>query len=223
MLGQPHPVLHRSQNALDFGSAALGDMNGNGWTRLGGTGSDQNIELSSSSISGKRARIVKTGSDGPRLIQNNAIGSVAAVEILVLMHILAAPGAFETTGQILLRGDASDGDPYYICLPRMQSGVKKLEIGEGNGSGGGAALSTVNKSWDLTNFWWQRFRANSTALKGKMWQYQTPEPAAWDIETTDATLTSGVVGLGMYYITNPYAILWFSVATGGNTAPAPGG
>lgn len=223
MLGQTIPRIARSLNATDFGSAVLGEMNGAGWTRLGGANSDQSVELSAASLSGKRARLVKQTTDGPRFIQWDQIASVADVEVLALMQILADPGTSETTGQVLVRGDATDGDPYYIALPRKVTTTKKLEIGEGDGSGGGIVLDNINKSWDTTNFWWQRFRVIGTALKAKMWQYQTAEPAAWDVETSDATLGSGRVGLGMYYISNPYAILWYSVATGGKTAPSPGG
>lgn len=227
MLGQVIPSIQtrRSLNATDFGEASVATMIGNGWTV--GTTLTSNltaaIVASATSISGKRANIVKTTSDGYRLVRWDRVGSVSDTEILALLHLVQDPaGTDTTTGQMTARA-ASDGDPYYVCLPVEVSSSKKFEIGEGDGAGGGARLGNVSKSWDTTNLWWIRFRLVGSSIKGKMWQYQTAEATTWELDFTDATVASGYVGLGMFYTDANYAVLWYSVATDGATAPSPGG
>lgn len=220
--------VRRSQNATDFGDFPTGALTSAGWTqRAGGsTNYTVNIEASSTSISGKRANLVKTVVDGYKMFSWDRVGSVQNVEVLALLHLIQDPGGTdETTGQITVRADASgDADPYYVCLPCEVSSVKKFEIGRGDGAGGGARIGNVNKSWNTSNRWWIRFRVNGNTQKGKMWQYQTAEPTSWELDFADTNVPSaGYAGLGIFYMDANYAVLWWSVASGGNTAPAPGG
>lgn len=231
MLGQPHPVLHRSQRATDFSDAPIAAMVGNGWTiytTLTTNFTANVVSNTANSISGRRAELVKvtppTGG-GYRMIGWDRIATVADVEVLALLHLIQDPGGTdETTGQIIVRADPTDADPYYIALPNEVASVKKFEIGRGDGAGGGVRLGNVNKSWNTTNLWWIRFRCIGNSQKGRMWQYQTAEPTTWENDFADTNVPgSGKTGLGMFYNDAQYAVLWFSVATGGNTAPAPGG
>jgi hypothetical protein len=227
MLGQPYPVQHRSQNATDFGEQTAGtNMAGNGWTAIGtGTLLTAQFVASTASISGKRAELVKTTSSNSRILGWDRIATVADVEVLALIRILQDPGGTdETIAQINVRADPSDADPYYVCLPCEVSSVKKFEIGRGDGAGGGARLGNVNKSWAVNTNWWIRFRVIGNTQKGKMWAFQTPEPTTWENDFADSNVPSaGKVGLGMFYTDALYGVLWFSVATGGKTAPSPGG
>lgn len=232
MLGAPNPVLHRSPSVTDFGDAPVATMIGNGWTERSGGSANYTavIEASSNSISGKRANLVKTSTSSYKMFSFDRMGtSFADVEVLALLHLIQDPGGTnETTGQVIVRADVAvdsfPADPYYIALPCEVSGVKKSQIGRGNGSGGGVAIGDVNKSWDTTNFWWLRFRVIGTSLKSKMWQYGTAEPTTWENDYTNSNVTAaGYIGLGVFYLDANYACLWFAVATGGNTAPAPGG
>lgn len=228
MMGQPYPVLHRGQNVTDFSDAPIAAMVGNGWTIY--TTSITNftanvVSNTANSISGRRAELVKTNLGGYRMIGWDRIPTVADVEVLALLHIVQDPGGTdETTGQITVRADPTDADPYYVILPVEVAGVKKFEIGRGDGAGGGTRLGNVGKAWNTTNLWWIRARVIGNTQKGRMWQYQTAEPTTWENDFADTNVPSaGKVGLGMFYTDAQYAVLWFSVATGGNTAPAPGG
>ena len=72
------------------------------------------------------------------------------------------------------------------------------------------------------NQWYTiRFRVNSTDLKAKMWNshYDGEEPAAWDIETTDANISSnGWVGIGNTASLGTRDWDDIAVATNGGTA-----
>lgn len=227
MLGHviPHIAPRRGYYATDFGDVVTGNMIGNGWSAVTSSiNISAAVAANANSISGKRATIGKITTDGYRLIAWDRLPDLAAVEMLVLMQILVIPGVDETNGQLTARADPADGDPYYVCLPCKQVGTQKFEIGKGDGAGGGSRLGNVNKAYDSSNYWWIRFRLNGNSQKGKMWQFQTPEPTTWELDFADTQWGSaGRTGFGMYYAGTNYAVLWLSVAQGGNTAPSPGG
>ncbi len=220
-------IAHRNGYLVtDFSDGVIGNMNGNGWTLRGGSNITAVVEASSASLSGKRARIRKSITNDYRLMSWDKAGLLDDLEVLALIQIINdSAGANETVGQITLRADnAADVDPYYVFLPCRVSSVKKFEIGRGDGAGGGVRLGNVNKSWDTSNYWWIRARAIGNTQKGKMWQFGTAEPTTWENDFADTNVpNAGFVGLGMFYVGMEYTCLWFSIATGGKTAQAPGG
>jgi hypothetical protein len=57
-------------------------------------------------------------------------------------------------------------------------------------------IQTAAKTINTGTWYYMRFRIVGTALKLKVWEKGASEPAAWDIEATDADLATGWVGIG---------------------------
>ena len=69
--------------------------------------------------------------------------------------------------------------------------------------------------------YFERFKVEGTALKMKYWMETDDEPTDWLIETTDSTLTTGLVGIAnMSALSGTKRIYQFSVGTGGDAAPS---
>lgn len=121
---------------------------------------------------------------------------------------------------LVLRGSGSAGTEtaylFYntsatnVCVAKMSSGT---------------ITAIANFTFDLTsNIWYGlRFRANGTALKAKIWNSQVEtEPAAWSIETTDATITGvGWIGVGNLATTGTRSFDDVAIGTSGDTAVFP--
>jgi hypothetical protein len=78
-------------------------------------------------------------------------------------------------------------------------------------------LGSWNKCEEL-RWVWIRFRIQGSALKVKIWYDGDQEPAAWDREVTDASLSSGWVGVGGYSVGNTY-FDWFAAETDSGAWP----
>jgi len=69
--------------------------------------------------------------------------------------------------------------------------------------------------------YFERFKVEGTALKMKYWMETDDEPTDWLIETTDSTLTTGLVGIAnMSALSGTKRIYQFSVGTDGDAAPS---
>lgn len=72
-------------------------------------------------------------------------------------------------------------------------------------------------TFKIHGFYNARFRAQGTQIRAKIWADGDVEPA-WQITTTDSSLTTGGIGL-TWVLSNEIAeVHYFSCATGGNTA-----
>jgi len=60
-------------------------------------------------------------------------------------------------------------------------------------------IAATSKTLDLDTWYWVRFQVRGTALKMKVWEYQTSEPESWDLSTSDLQLASGWVGIFSSY------------------------
>jgi hypothetical protein len=93
-------------------------------------------------------------------------------------------------------------------------------------TGGNNAASQIGptKAKTLSTYWyWVRFQVQGNAIKARVWSGQpSDEPGTWDIEVTDSAHAGvyGTVGLGSYN-GNATWVDYFSVGTGGQSAPAP--
>jgi hypothetical protein len=69
-------------------------------------------------------------------------------------------------------------------------------------------------------YYYIRIRANSTAIKAKLWAASEVEPASWQIEVTDSSVTSaGWVGIHTFDDEmSPYDFASFAVGTNGDEA-----
>jgi hypothetical protein len=99
----------------------------------------------------------------------------------------------------------------------------------------GASTALVNEA--VSNFgstynrfeyddvpWWLRFRINGTSLKAKIWNEYMSEPALWQLEATDSSVTgTGWVGLGNFDSdgSKTVEVDYFAVGTNGDTVALP--
>ena len=80
--------------------------------------------------------------------------------------------------------------------------------------------NTVPSHRTINVWYYVRFRVNGTTLQGKFWADGEKEPTAWQVTTTDSSISAaGWVGIGNQEPTGTRDIDWFSVGTNGDTAP----
>lgn len=88
-----------------------------------------------------------------------------------------------------------------------------------------SALATGTASVSVNTWYWCRFRGNSTSLRSKVWAgLESAEPAAWDIDTTDSSITAaGWVGAFSFSSVKNADFSVVAVATGGGVASVAAG
>jgi len=143
------------------------------------------------------------------------VGSVADVEGLVRF----IPGSdVDSICRVLLRGSGftSTRTAYfgYLHVNSNFIGLQKYVNGVSTSLGTAAMTLAVDTAYLM------RIRANGTDVKLKVWADGSSEPASWDIEVTDSSVTSGWAGVGQYG-TSTQDIDWVSFATAGDTAEFP--
>jgi hypothetical protein len=223
----PGRAVLKSPLTTDFSDYALGDADTQGWSRSSTSQFNATIVAVGSTgtpVSAKALKIDKTTADAARAITFDAV-PIGTTDVEILAHVLIATlptGVGETVGMLLAR--YTNISNYYIALPRNASGgtTKKFEIGK-NVAGADTVLDNATLAFDITEFWWLRFRIVGTSVKAKMWRHTASEPAAWTVTDTDSSHAAGKVGLGAFFAAYDYRCDFFSVALGGATAPGPGG
>ncbi|MNF61455.1 hypothetical protein D3C84_431000 [compost metagenome] len=121
---------------------------------------------------------------------------------------------------LIARGSgAAASENGYACFNNTSSGIGIIKLVAGVST----TLGTVTTATLVSNWYYHvRFRVNGTALKAKIWSGLSPEPAAWDLEITDASISgTGYVGIGNNAATGIGR--WDDVAfgTNGDTAVFP--
>ena len=88
-------------------------------------------------------------------------------------------------------------------------------------SGVSHVFATPTVTLDRDTWYWTRLQRSGTTIRARVWAHGTSEPTEWTASATDTTHTSGSVGIGRHA---PAGTLWsdyFSVGTGGASAPSP--
>ncbi|WP_200308249.1 alkaline phosphatase D family protein [Streptomyces adelaidensis] len=122
------------------------------------------------------------------------------VKVQASPSVLAAAGNIETS--IMLRVDPADiGNTYYygeIEFNFAASRTVRARIVRRQ-AGVDTALSTAfdvpGLVYTAGSLWWIRFQAIGTALRLRVWEDGTFEPAIWHVDVADSALTSGRIGL----------------------------
>ncbi len=129
-------------------------------------------------------------------------------------------------------------DENVALFARQSSGINNVYLGVLTLAGGlsiykvvagvGTTVASAGFTVDPAKSYFLRFNGNGTALKLKAWDAalgMAGEPTAWNITTTDSSLTAaGNVGLQCYDAAGTgevAAFNFFSVGTNGDTAPCP--
>jgi hypothetical protein len=188
------------------------------WTQTSGAFT-WTVSTDSNALYGKSAAITAFTSNGFKTW--NAVPSTADVEILLISKLPASI----TTGDPFLRPsgrvDATGANGYFADWQLISVGNLVLNIFK-RVSGTNTGIGSIAKTFSAGDVVAMRFRVVGTALSLKAWLWSAAEPGSWDISITDSAVTAaGLVGIRKAAATQTDAYYWFSVATGGDTAPSP--
>jgi uncharacterized phage protein (TIGR02218 family) len=122
---------------------------------------------------------------------------------------------------IIVRGSGETGSETYYCAALYYTNM--IRIGRLN-AGVSNTIASASFNYSENTRYWIRFRAVGTSLKFKMWLYGAAEPGAWNVETTNSSITAaGWTGFGnKNTLSRDGDVAWFGVSTNGETVPVPG-
>ena len=158
------------------------------WTTDGGTSATLDIRSNQGrmrfeNVSGARARAIA-------IMPNRANTEVLAS---FLFPSTGAKGYLQIYSRA--SGNWSDGSPssaYYVEISNSSSSVGLRKVSSGTIT----ELTNANVGQATTTKQWVRFRVDGSTLMAKVWTDGTPEPASWEIQATDASITNtGVLQL----------------------------
>ena len=189
-----------------------------GWTERWNTGAGTCTIRNDGGVYGRNSLEYIRANTGTYAISIDAIGTAEDdAEVLALVYINTNS---DNKTRIYVRGGGAVGSEngYFAYMqPTADSiGIQKYAAGASTNLGSKA------KTVDYGVWYYMRFRVVGTALKFKTWEKGTAEPAAWDLEVTDAALSAGWVGLGGNSSAageNNYD--FFAVSTGANPVTIP--
>ena len=187
------------------------------WSDVWRSGSGYTVETVGGSIyGGQDLQTSITGTAFNRLCSWDDVSAAHAdVEILAL---LMQDGSIPTSSGISIavvgRGDASDGDGY---MAGLDNSADQFQIKHNN-----SVLGSASWTESSGEYFWVRFRLNSTSLDAKIWVDGDAEPGSWDISITDSTNTAaGYQGFYQRRHGGTKHCDYFAVGTAGDTAPDP--
>lgn len=234
-----------SNFSTDAGSTqATGNATTNitGWTVVNPTGgsaganSTYTITAEAGAEGGKYCAAQETGWDtAAHFLSFDDAGTIAtstACEWLFRFRFPALSSNETLVGKFLYSGGN------YYSLRCFTSGAAQLYYYQGTSawSSVGAADSTPDRSGTASAFttatwYWGKVVKTAAGLwSWKAWDgVIADEPAGWSLGdggsggTSETTVTTGATGIGMRDVNQDIDYDWFSVGTGGDTAPVPGG
>ena len=215
----------RGEFATDFTEYATGTAltSAANWSRQDHIGTTTNtISTDTTSPTGMSLAMSVSGTAGDTFgyTKPPSASALTDVNVLTLWKVTTTPDSVGGAGPVIRLGNT--GQNGYNCVPLVSSGnkIEQAEFLAQNRTGNIGGQVAV--AWDTTNWWWTRIEASGTTIRSRVWQFGTAEPTSWNVTGTDASYSSGYVGL----MSRPNVALkfaFFSVATGGNVAPGLSG
>lgn len=202
----------------DFSSSTTGAAP-TGWTLEGFLAGECTVVETAGARGGKELYIAPT-TNARRTAVWDLPGANADAEILVRMR------SANTTAQrypAILRKNSSGAS--LQCYTVKLTYTDGMRGGKYNTSYADLGTADVTKTGlyhfdQPTKYFYVRVRVVGTQYQAKAWNSDVAEPASWDIDIADSTLTAaGGVGLFAYYVSSGMYIDSFGVGTGGDTAP----
>ena len=154
----------------------------------------------------------------PYFLSYDGLGSQATLDLLTKVRCFQ----YNDTKSIRLyargSGSVATMQAYYVQLDKYYGRIKlfkklanvypETQIGLGN------------FYFNINTWVWVRFNLSGSALKAKAWVDGSSEQPDWAIEVTDSDIgAGGWFGPGFYHRASDFD--YFSVGTGGDTAPDP--
>lgn len=177
----------------DFSEYPVGVLTDNDWTTAFRVGSDDEWEVvaESGATGGKIARFNNlTNTDGETVVWD-CIPIVSGGEAVGRFRVIDTSQRF--VGPVLrARTDAEGGGRGYHC--RLGSVGLSFRIVRLDGTTE-TILADSGISQDPGTWYWIRFRADGSLLRGKIWQHGTSEPGGWTLQVNDTAYGQGRAGL----------------------------
>jgi hypothetical protein len=213
-----------AQYSTDFSSYGIGSQPSD-WTARWNTVNSSWTVQAGLGIGGKQLQGAQS-SVLRRLLSWNVIPTNDGnIEILtkVMSHTTVGNSQGLTVDRICLRSSGAAGtETGYCAALGNYSGTYVVFFKFVNG-----AATIVNQTafaWSTGSWYWVRYRANGTTHQIRAWADGVTEPGTWQISLTDADISAGGwTGVGTYDQTDAPYYDYFSVGTGGVSAPSPAG
>lgn len=210
----------------DFSEHTVGQQPGDWTRRWTSSGYDAAVREVAGATSGQALRLSNTdGSSAQRLLAWDAIDGDEDrddADILLRFRISddsAAPSGSSKLITVRASGAAGDETAYQIELGD-RTGTPELRLVRFDG-GTATQLAASGFAFDLHTWYEIRFRVQGDALQARLWLAREDEPAAWAIDTTDATITAaGWIGVGQGVVLGTVDYDAISIGTGDQDAPA---
>lgn len=201
-----------AQYFVDFSADTVGQPP-EGWTLYGFSSSELTVIEDATARGGKALRSYTT-SNARRFASFDAAGSVEDSEVLVRFKC----GDDKIVFPAVLREQGDDMSTMSAHFVQKSTDILTLRKYV---SGAASDTASVSDPLENTIDWaYMRFRVSGSTLMVKTWAASEAEPAAWDIETTNASITgAGRLGAFAYYSSRELLIDSLGFATDGDTAP----
>jgi hypothetical protein len=186
------------------------------------------LTLTSNQMPTQSSLLVERSFDNIWLNVRTGVVCSDADVLLRMRHRSKAPSSYNyvnTGGGLYLRSDGaggSTGTGYYVSFGSPPQYANDVNIYRRDPSaqtdlGGGTWTATISDLFqDIVNL---RVQIIGDAIKVKAWLDTESEPASWDLERTDATYTSGELGILLHgYLT--YEFYSLAVGTEGDAIPS---
>jgi hypothetical protein len=137
---------------------------------------------------------------GVGTIVGDAGGEWATTATFTDVDVTVRVKASTLNGEVVVVARFTDGSNHYSFEIDLDSGSQSIDIFVYDA---GTPTQLATAAFTAVADTWYRMRAQcqGTALRLKVWDDGDAEPSAWDLETTDATHTSGSVGCGAFNAT----------------------
>lgn len=248
----PDETPGANQGATDFGGTTLGTVP-SGWTAMpwGGTPNftvEEVPELANRPLIeddwewrqnyDSQVDFWTLGSDGDALgfdLGDNKnrflrwIGKDAPsrkVDLLALVRFTSSPSSIPI--RLLAHNTTPTDDPdggnvaasHYVLGIESTSEISLRYYDDSTGS---TALDTVSFTSTVGTWYWMRLRVDASLVRGKVWEQNTLEPGAWQMEVLDGRFTEGRVGINPFGSNANQEIRWIGVGHEGAVVAVPAG
>ena len=165
--------------------------------------------------------------DSPRLLRHTVEGSNSRralvwdepgivsgdVEVRTAVRFLSAATFFQLP--ILISGEAGSENAYYLDVRRSDGELRLNRYL----NGAFTTLARASFKAEVGKWYHLRFRREGAELLARVWLEGEPEPEQWQIRHQDTSLLVGAVGVAGFNEGSVNDWAFFSVGTGGESAP----
>lgn len=141
------------------------------------------------------------------------------VEVLAKVQHAHTSDIGNTVGAILHGGGAAGTEDAYVAALN-NFGSDTFLLSEYPAGGGSVTHATSTATAIGRNVSYRiRFQRTGTTIRARVWADGSGEPGTWDVTATDATLSSGWIGIWSVLTAGTTWVDWIGVGTGGDAAP----